>query len=72
MSAAGWKLVWVGPEVGNPGDPAIVSEFEKAQAGLCALVAGELDPAGGVLTLADDPLHRDVPVIGEASTLNLI
>lgn len=66
MSAAGWKLVWIAPEVGDPGDPAIVSKIKEAQAGLRALSPGELDPAGGVEVLADNLPHRDVPVIGEA------
>src|SRR6516162_7659318 len=66
MGTAGWKLVRFGPEVNDPGDLAFVVEIKEAQAGLPALWPGELDPAGRVLTLADDPLHRDVPVIGEA------
>ena len=66
MSAAGWKLVWLGPEVGDQGDLAVFVELEEAQAGLRALLPGELDPAGRVLALGDDLLHRDVPVIGEA------
>ena len=66
MGAACWKLVGVGPEVGDPGDLAVVCELEEAQAGLRALLPGELDPAGRVLALGDDLLHCDVPVIGEA------
>src|SRR5215475_1008718 len=66
VSAAGWKLIRVGPEVGDLGNPALVPEFEEAQTGLRTLLPGELDPARGVLALADDPLYRDVPVIGEA------
>src|SRR5215468_133880 len=66
VSTAGWKLIRVGPEVGDLGNPAIVAEFKEAQTGLSALWPGELDPAGGVLAFADDPLYRDVPVIGEA------
>ena len=66
MSAAGWKFVGIGPEVGDQGDLAVAGEFEEAQAGLGAFWPGELDPAGCVLTLGDDPLHRNVPVIGEA------
>ena len=37
MSTAVWQLVRVGPEVGDPGDLAVVSEIEEAQAGLRAL-----------------------------------
>ena len=70
VSTAGRKLVRIGPEVGDPGDLAIVSKLEKAQPGLGALRPVELDPAGRVLTLADDPLHRDVPVVAETLTLN--
>ena len=66
MSAAGRKLVRVGPEVRDQGDPAVVGEIEEAQAGLRAFWPGELDPAGGVPAFADDPLHGDVPVVGEA------
>lgn len=58
MSTAGWKLAWLGPEVGDRGDLAVVSEIKEAQAGLRALLPGELDPAACVLTLADDPRHR--------------
>ena len=46
MSAAGWKLVWLGPEVGDQGDLAVFVELEEAQAGLRALLPGERDPAG--------------------------
>src|SRR5215475_4892007 len=66
VSAAGWKLIRVGPEVGDLGNQAIVAEFKEAQTGLRALLPGELDPTGGVQALPDDPVHRDVPVIGEA------
>jgi hypothetical protein len=34
------------------------------------LLSGDLDPAGGVLILAGDQVHRDVPVMGMPSTLN--
>jgi hypothetical protein len=71
MGTAGWKLVRLGPEVGDPGGLACVAEVEKAQAGLAALWPGGLDPAGCALTLADDLLHRDVPVV-KPSTLNRI
>ncbi len=54
------------PEIGDLGYPAIVVKIEEAQAGLRALWPGELDPAGGLQALADDPLHRDVPVIAES------
>jgi hypothetical protein len=60
MSTASWKLVCLGPEVGDLGDLVIVAEIKEAQAGLRAFLPGDLDPAGGVLTLADDPVHRDV------------
>src|SRR5579863_675773 len=60
------QVVGVRPEIGDPGDPAVVGELEEAQPGLRAFRAGELDPAGGVLALADDPLHGDVPVVREA------
>src|SRR5580704_14954178 len=66
MSTAVGQVVGVGPEVGDLGDLAVVCEVKEAQAGLRALLAGELDPAGGVLAFADDPLHGDVPVIREA------
>ncbi len=66
MSAAGRQLIRIGPEIGDPGDQAVVAEFEEAQAGLGAFRAGEIHPAGGVLVLAHDPLHREVPVVGEA------
>jgi mycothiol synthase len=66
VSAADGKLVRFGPEIGDPGDPAVVSELEEAQAGLRAVRPVELDPAGCVPALADDLLHRDVPVVVEA------
>src|SRR5512135_1545578 len=66
MGTACWELVWLGPEVGDQGDLAVVFELKEAQAGLRALLPGELDPAGRVLTLGDDPLHGEVPVTGEA------
>jgi hypothetical protein len=66
MSAAGWKFVGIGPEVGDQGDLAVVGEIEEAQAGLGAFWPGELGPAGCVLAFADDPLHGEVPVVGEA------
>jgi AAA+ ATPase superfamily predicted ATPase len=66
VRAAGGKVVRVGPEVGDPGDPAVAGQLEEAQARLCSFRAGELDPAGRVLAFADDPLHGEVPVVGEA------
>ena len=66
MGAAGWEFVWLGPEVGDPGDLAVVGEIEEAQAGLGAFWPGELGPARCVLAFADDPLHGEVPVVGEA------
>ena len=66
MSAAGWKLAWLGPEVGDQGDLAVVGEMEEAQAGLGAFWPGELDPAGRAPAFADYPLHGEVPVAGEA------
>src|SRR5260370_5550491 len=66
MGAAIWQLVRIGPEVGDQGDLAVVSEIKEAQAGLRALRPGELDPAGGVPALTDDPLYGDVPVVREA------
>ena len=66
MSAAGRKFVWLGPEVGDQGDLAVVGEIEEAQAGLGAFWPGELDPAGCALAFADDSLHGEVPVVGEA------
>ena len=59
-------MVGVGPEVGDLGDLAVVGEIEEAQARLGALRPGELDPAGGVPAFAGDPLHGEVPVVGEA------
>src|ERR1700750_1466282 len=66
MSAASWKFVVIGPEVGDQGDLAVVGEVEDARAGLGAFWPGELDPAGCVLASADDPLHGEVPVVAEA------
>src|SRR6266705_31546 len=66
MSAAVGQLVRVRPEVGDPGDQAVVAELEEAQAGLGALRPAELDPARGVPARTDDPLDRDVPVVVEA------
>src|SRR3984885_11547807 len=64
MSAAGWKFIWIGPEVGDQSDLAVVGEIEEAQAGLGAFWPGELGPAGCVLAFADDPLHGEVPDVG--------
>src|SRR5205807_8646468 len=66
MRAAGRKLVRVGPEIGDSDNSAVVVQIEEAQAGLRPLWPGELDQAGGVQTLADDPHYRKVPVIGES------
>jgi hypothetical protein len=66
MSAAGWEFVWLGPEVGDHGDLAVVGEIEEAQAGLGAFWPSELDPAGCVPAFADDSLHGEVPVVTEA------
>src|SRR6266702_2603505 len=66
MSAAVGQLVRVRPEVGDPGDQAVVAELEEAQAGLGALRPAELDPARGVPARTDDPLDRDVPGVVEA------
>src|SRR6476660_9560859 len=66
MSAAGRKCVWLGPEVGDQGDLAVVGEIEEAQAGLAASWPGDLDPAGCALAFADDSLHGEVPVVREA------
>jgi hypothetical protein len=71
MSAAGWKFVWIGPEVCDQGDLAVVGELEEAQTWLRAFWPGDLDPAGCALAFADDALHGQGPVVGEASTLNL-
>ena len=60
MSAAGWNFVWLGPEVGDQDDLAVVGEIEEAQAGLGAFWPGELDPAGCALAFADYPLHGEV------------
>jgi hypothetical protein len=66
MRAASWEFVWLGPEIGDLGNLAMVAKVEEAQTRLGARWPGELDPAGGVLTLADDPLYHDVPVIRKA------
>src|SRR5215831_9627808 len=63
----GGRLIRLGPEVGYPGDPAIVAEVEEAQPGLGAVPGREPpDPARRVLALTDGPLHGDMPVAGEA------
>src|SRR5215471_2080613 len=57
----GGRLIGLGPEVGYPGDPAVVAEVEEAQPGLLAVPAGEPpDPARRVLALTDGPLHGDM------------
>src|SRR5580704_5920784 len=66
MSTTSWKFVCLGKEVGDQGDLAVVCEIKEAQAGIGALRYGDFDPAGCMLPLANDPLHRDVPLIGEA------
>src|SRR5215831_20164679 len=67
MRPVGGGLIRLGPEVGYPGDPAVVAEVEEAQPGLGAVPGGEPpDPARRVLALTDGPLHGDMPVAGEA------
>jgi hypothetical protein len=66
MSAAGWTFIWLGPEASDHGDLAVVGEIKEAQAGLGASWPGELGPAGCALAFAGDPLHDEVPVVGEA------
>src|SRR5689334_4816270 len=66
VGAAGGEVVGVGPEVGDLGDLAVAVEVEEAQPGLRAFRAGELDPARRVPAFAGDPLHGQVPVVGEA------
>ncbi|HUK72304.1 MAG TPA: hypothetical protein VLW50_26640 [Streptosporangiaceae bacterium] len=55
MSMSGWKLAWLGLEVGDLGDLVIVSGIDEAQAGLRAFSPADLGPAGCVLTAARDP-----------------
>jgi hypothetical protein len=66
MSAAGWKIIRLRPEIGDPGNPAIVLQIKEAQARQGSIRHCGVDPAGGVLALADDLLQRNVPVIAEA------
>ncbi len=65
MRAAGRKLTRLGPEVGYPGNPAVLIEIEEAQPGVVVTGIGELNPARRVAALSDDPLHLEMPVAGE-------
>ena len=66
MSAAGWKFIILGPEVGDHGDLAVVGEIEEAEAGLGTVGPGGLDPASCALAFTHDSLHSEVPVVRKA------
>jgi len=60
------KFGWRGPVVRYPGDPSVLIEVEEANPWIVVTSIRELDPAGRVAALPDDPLDGQMPVAGEA------
>jgi hypothetical protein len=61
--AAGRRLVWLGPEVGHPGDEP-VGEFEERHGVIALATEGPLEPHHPVTLVGDHQLRLQVPVTG--------
>ena len=62
----GGQLVWIGPDVGNPGDRPGLIQLEKARPGLGAILASERSPACRVVPFTNNPLYRNMPIARES------